>query len=306
VALYDYTATSPSTLLLYADSVNVFYQSANSGSTWTALGGNAPWSARQTATLTAELEGGVYLVGGQGFGDAFYSVNKGLSWTQLIAVTSPSSTTGSVVLSSTTTACSALVYSPSTTAPNGYHRQLVLYGGSVSVYASSSPRTSTVITYPTCSCNPLPGVRGLAADLVFLGESFSISGSTQTCSGTTTSTSTGGARGGQSSSSAVSVLSASPSSSTGSTTGINICPVCQSCGTSSSGGSNLSKGAIAGIVIGSVVGVALILCAIFYFILGSKRAEKWKTVSEPHGGVELSRTNAGESRRETEEERGHT
>jgi hypothetical protein len=290
VALYDYTAVAPSTLLLYADSVNTLYTSANGGSAWTTVDSAAPWSARKTAVLTAELEGGVYLVGGQGFGDAFYSINKGQSWTQLIAVTSTPSTSVPVVLSSTTSACSALLYTPSSSAPNGYHRQLVLYGGSISVYSSSSTRTTTTISYPTCSCNTLPGVRGLVADLVFPGESFSGSGSGPS---TSTSSSTGSGGGGLSSSA-----------------GTSVCPSCPSCpgstSSSSSSGSSLSSGAIAGIVIGCVIGVSLFFLLILKWAPAGKRGQKWNSVTEP-SHVEHSRTDAGEHRQDTEEvEMGQT
>ena len=224
VFLYDGSAVSSSysqqysTCIAYTDGANALYQSLDLGTTW-GLIGQAPWSYRETAKFTADIDGALIFLGGQGVGDAYYSTSKGQSWSQLKAASGVSGLSSPVTLSSAAYSCDALLYTASSTAPNGYHKQLVVYGGAIEVYSgSSSSRIGpTTISPPICSCDSIPGVRALLADLIFPGESFTGSGGS-TNGGTTTSSSS-----------------------------------------SSNNNANLSKGAVAGIVIGCAAGVALLV-----------------------------------------------
>ena len=228
VALYDSSAVNSgysqqySTLLAYTDSANQIFQSTDLGVTWATIG-QAPWSYRETAKFTADIDGGVYFLGGQGFSDAYYSTSKGQSWSQLRAARGVSGLTSPVSLSSAAYSCDALIYTSSSSAPNGYHKQLVVYGGAIEVYSSTSSSRSgaTSISPPICSCDSITGIRAVLADLIFPGETYTGSGNS---AGTT------------------------PQS-----------------GGSSSNDANLSKGAVAGIVIGVAAGVAL-LCLLFFWL----------------------------------------
>ena len=248
VFLYDGSAVSSSnaqqysTLIAYTDGVNALYQSLDLGTTW-GLIGQAPWSYRETAKFTADIDGGLYFLGGAGVGDAYYSTSKGQSWTQLKAASGVSGLSSPVTLSSAAYSCDALLYTASSTAPNGYHKQLVVYGGAIEVYSgSSSSRIGpTTVSPPICSCDSIPGIRALLADLIFPGESYTGSGGS---GGGTTSTSS----------------------------------------SSSSNNANLSKGAVAGIVIGCAAGVALlVLLAVWLCLAGRGRGgETGKTKEQPY------------------------
>ena len=118
------------------------------------------------------------MVGGQS-GDSWWSGNKGSTWTQLRQVTN-AGYPSPVQLSAATYTCAGILYQ-SGSGPQGYHRQLVVFSGTaISVfnpYFTSGAQTTygnSSVSIQQCLCDTVSGgVRALAADLIFPGESVS-------------------------------------------------------------------------------------------------------------------------------------
>ena len=204
VALYDGTATSgtqsSATVVLFASSYPTYnqyvWQSTNQGTAWTSVG-VAPWSTRFTEKFVADAENNVYMVGGQS-GDSWWSSNKGVSWSQLRQV-SNAGYPSPVQLSAATYSCAGILYQPGS-GPQGYHRQLVVFSGTaISVFnpyftfGGQLTYGSSSVSIQQCLCDTVTGgVRALAADLIFPGESVSpviVAGGGTTNSGNSASSS---------------------------------------------------------------------------------------------------------------------
>jgi len=141
------------------------------GATWTSVS-DAPWSARMYAKLTADAENNLFLTGCQSgeLCDIYYSWNKGVDW-KLISPVTNAGYANPVIMALASDACVFITYTASSTAPQGYHRQLVMYsGGDMQVYAGSSQVTSTPGSFPQCACDTLNGVRAVTGDLIFQNE----------------------------------------------------------------------------------------------------------------------------------------
>ena len=274
VALYDGQATSGSqqyaTVVLFASSYPTYnqyvWQSTNQGTTWTTLG-VAPWSTRFSEKFVADAENNIFMVGGQS-GDSWWSSNKGQSWSQLRQTTN-AGYPSPVQLSAATYSCAGLLYQ-SGSGPNGYHRQLVVFSGTtlsvfnpaftfggLTTYGSSS------VSISQCLCDTVTGgVRALAADLIFAGESVSpvyVSGGGTTNAGGTSASS------------------------------------------SSSGSKTFSRGATAGIAVGVGVGCMLLCCLAFLLYTMFTRGN-YKSSGAPPSKLEEepSRVSASEAHPQTE------
>ena len=185
VALYDGQLTggsqSTATVLLYPSTYPAYgqsiYSSTNAGVSWSFLS-DAPWSSRFTAAFISDAESNVYMTGGQ-YGDSWYSPNKGLSWYQLTATTQ-AGYSQSIIPASATYACAFLNYQ-SGSGPQGYHRQLTVYSGFLSVYSTQlqvgGSSTYGNFSVSQCICDTVTGVRAMVADLIFPGETISQAGS---------------------------------------------------------------------------------------------------------------------------------
>jgi len=73
---------------------------------------------------------------------------------------------------------------------NGFHRQLSIVGGFQQVYSTQlqlaglQTFSDTQFRYPACICDEINGVRAMAADLIFPGESVSSSSASSSSSNT--------------------------------------------------------------------------------------------------------------------------
>ena len=178
VALFDGKATGGSqgtaTVLLYPSSYPAYgdaiYASVNAGQSWVFVS-DAPWSSRYTAQFTADAENNVFMVGGQ-LPDSWYSSDKGVTWAQMQSVTNVGYSQAFQPASSTY-ACNFINYG-SGSGPQGYHRQLTVYSGFISVYSSTlqvgGPTSFGNFSVSQCLCDTVTGVRAMVADLVFPGE----------------------------------------------------------------------------------------------------------------------------------------
>ena len=185
VALFDGKATGGSqttaTVLLYPSTYPAYgqsiYSSTNAGQTW-AFVSDAPWSSRFTAQFTADSENNVFMVGGQ-FGDSWYSSNKGFTWNQLQSITN-AGYAQPFQLASSTYACAFLNYAAGS-GPQGYHRQLTVYSGFLSLYSPTlqvgGPTSFGNYSAPQCLCDTVTGARAMVADLIWPGETVTGVGS---------------------------------------------------------------------------------------------------------------------------------
>jgi PKD repeat protein len=71
------------------DYKNDTWRSTNNGATWTQVNASSGWTARQSHTCVALLDGSIVLMGGSGIGsyknDTWLSTDKGATWTQQTA-----------------------------------------------------------------------------------------------------------------------------------------------------------------------------------------------------------------------------
>lgn len=185
VALYDGTATGGTqqyaTVLLFASSYPTYnqyvWQTTNQGSVWSTVS-VAPWSTRFSQKFVADAENNVFMVGGQS-GDSWWTSTKGVTWSQLRQVTN-AGYPSPVQLSAATYTCAGILYQPGS-GPQGYHRQLAVFSGTaISVFnpqftfGGQTTYGSSAVSIQQCLCDTVTGgVRALAADLIFAGESVS-------------------------------------------------------------------------------------------------------------------------------------
>ena len=261
-----------STASPYGQEMNDVWLSTNYGLSWQQQTATAPWNPRENPNVVISSQGLIAMNGGNlcgGFGcyssgplaytgwlsDAWASFDNGVSWQQLAGTTGSQFAQAATILDA-----SGYWYTfAGQTGPanntnyawtnSGYKSTLSLL--QVQQWAPQAGLsipgsfTGVVVTPPSvCSLNMTTTSGG---------------GGTGTVTGTVSSTPpvVGASSGG--------VLPPSVASSSGSTTGSS---------SSSSSSSGLSKGAIAGIVIGSVVGVALLLCVCWMVMCGARRSKK--------------------------------
>ena len=124
-------------LVLYHPIDNKAYRSTNLGLTWTAgfdFTANG-WDPNEDARIVCGATGNLYLVGGDQLGSnqVLYSSNKGAWFGPMNNINWSPNISNSVALDDFTYGCLAIRYVPSTTGLAGVHRQLVLYGGNITV-----------------------------------------------------------------------------------------------------------------------------------------------------------------------------
>jgi len=95
-----------------------------------------------------------------------------VNWAVMTSVVSYSYPTP-VYLASALTTCDFINYA-SGSGPQGYHRQLTMYGGFINIFSSGNSQILTpgrsYLGQQQCACDSLNGARALSVDLIFSGE----------------------------------------------------------------------------------------------------------------------------------------
>ena len=139
--LYDAASNGGiATLVLYHPIDNKVYTSINRGATWTTafdFGASLTIDPDQDARMVAGSDNALYLAGGDETTDneILFSPNfaKGSSWFTLNNSNWSPNVSNTVALDGFQYGCLAIRYQPSTTSPTGFHDQLVLFGGNITV-----------------------------------------------------------------------------------------------------------------------------------------------------------------------------
>ena len=126
------------TLVLYNPTDNVVYTSINWGASFTSinnLGNSIGLDPYQDARMVAGSDNSLYIAGGAdaGINQVLYSSDKGNTWALLNNSNYSPNISNTVALTAWMYGCLAIRYIPSATSPNGYHDQLVLYSGTLTV-----------------------------------------------------------------------------------------------------------------------------------------------------------------------------
>ena len=172
--MYD----SVPTLVMYSPWDNAIKTSPDLGKTWTAGASLAPLNSDPTidARLIADVQNNVYLVGG-------LSGNPQLLWSSSITAASPTlsfltqvnwspNISNTVMIDYFTYGCLGFRYLPSSTAPApGYHRQLILYGGTIQV--DNLVDSNYRCFFDTGSVS-FPQTTSLQAEIIFPGEVYTL------------------------------------------------------------------------------------------------------------------------------------
>ena len=164
-ALYDGQAVNSSstqqysTLVLYTGGYEDIFFSTNLGATWTTQA--APWSFRVHGMFVADADNYLYFTGGADDGQVWFSWNKGVSWVNVntagnaFGFNNPNNNNfvpsqyymnvnQYVGVTAATGSCMALRYTANPASPNGYHKQLILYGGANVLSTAIRPSASCV------------------------------------------------------------------------------------------------------------------------------------------------------------------
>ena len=168
--------TTNGVIILYDYANTVVYQSTTMGATWTSIANIATIAASQTGSVIPKASGALifdgdnnlYLVGGSSTPVVWFSANQGSSWTYLPQPTRTTAGVQSVVtLNEVSYSCLSMQYTASSSAPSGFHRNVVVYGGflNVSIDLDVSASTSCVA----------PGVfvESVLIDVILTGETAS-------------------------------------------------------------------------------------------------------------------------------------
>ena len=125
------------TLVLYNPTNNAFFTSTNYGSTWTQTFSlnSVGIFPNQDARLVCGAANDLYMAGGEAVGSnqILYSGNKGVTWSYLNNQNWSPNISNSVAIDDFTYGCLAIRYVPSSTSPYGYHDQLVMFAGNITV-----------------------------------------------------------------------------------------------------------------------------------------------------------------------------
>ena len=138
--LYDAASNNGvATLVLYNPIDNKVYTSVNRGSSWTMAFDMATgsWDSDEDARMVAGSDNALYLAGGNENGNDFVlfspSTAKATSWSALNASNWNPNVSNTVQLVNFDYGCLAIRYQPSSTSPTGYHDQLVMFSGNLTV-----------------------------------------------------------------------------------------------------------------------------------------------------------------------------
>jgi hypothetical protein len=149
VSMYDGTSTAFATLVLYTGQNANVWSSTDAGSTWQPIA-FAPWYIRQSAQFVADADNLLWFMGGNvATGDIWMSTDKGFTWAFIQQMTTSSVWPNVADYQSSQYSCLFTTYIPNALSPNGYHKQLVLYGGMNSIQVSVQPASSCVQSITT-------------------------------------------------------------------------------------------------------------------------------------------------------------
>ena len=166
IVLYDYTNTD-------------VYQSTNMGAAWIAVAKLSTIATTQTGSIVPAATGSMifdgasnlYLVGGSNSPVVWFSSTKGVSWTYLPQPTATVAGFQDVVtLREFSYSCLSVQYTASASAPSGYHRSLVLYGG----FLTASVNYDVGVT-STCQ-GPAIAYESMLVDVILPGEASTAGG----------------------------------------------------------------------------------------------------------------------------------
>ena len=160
VFMYDNSASQPSvypnkqygTLLLNTGIINpalnqdALWMSTDGGATFAKLG-IAPWTQRLRNNFVADMENNVYMAGGlQVSGDVWMSSDFGNTWLLMLQTPStPGPYNNVMAYQGAQQNCMSLRYFANSNSPNGYHKQLTLFGSAnyITVGQQSAPECVT-------------------------------------------------------------------------------------------------------------------------------------------------------------------
>ena len=137
--LYDAASNGGgvATLVLYNPIANAVYSSTNNGATWSMTANLTLLNLdpNEDARIVAGADNSLFMAGGEGpdTNMILYSQTKGASWYWLNNQNWSPNISNAVAVDDFTYGCLAVRYTPSSTAPYGYHDQLVMFGGVIEV-----------------------------------------------------------------------------------------------------------------------------------------------------------------------------
>ena len=178
--LYDSSAVSSSytnpnsTLLLYDPYSDVVYSSTTLGYSWVTVSNLATFGfeVQQAGRMTTDLENYAYMVGGIYIGattSTYFSKDKGVTWgllTQVpfypgLAIYDP------ITINYFVVGCLAINYVASASAPGGYNKQLIVFGGFIA-------GVENINTFLGCQTSTgLASYTSVTAEIIMPGETVS-------------------------------------------------------------------------------------------------------------------------------------
>ena len=162
------------TIVLYDYITSQLLQSTNMGASFVAVANLATIAASQpgavvpqsTGALIFDGDSNLYLVGGGTTPAFWFSADKGVTWKYLPQTNKTVTGFQDVVtLKEFSYSCLSVIYSASTTAPSGYHRSLVLYGGFLDAAINYDVSVSSVCQAPSTA------YESMLVDVILAGES---------------------------------------------------------------------------------------------------------------------------------------
>ena len=148
---------------------NSIWKSTNAGVSWTLVR-VAPWSARVRHSFVADMENMLYMMGAtqSTYGDIWLSTDFAVTWGLVQQIASSSVWPNTMTMQQAQQNCMALRYIANPNSPNGYHKQIVLFGGPAD---PPTGLTSLVMSQqPAVSCTRTISANVAYAEVMFPSE----------------------------------------------------------------------------------------------------------------------------------------